>query len=182
MSASTVTTRANRPSLGTAEGVRRTTMASPVGQLTLYAGERGLRAVLWPGEADAFGLDVSEMIASSSDAASGVLRAAVGQLNEYFAGTRRQFDVALDPQGSEFQQAAWKVLSGIAYGTTITYAEQARRMGDVNKSRAVGGANGRNPISIIVPCHRVVGADGTLTGYAGGVEAKRWLLQHEHRA
>lgn len=181
MPAFITTTRTNRPSLGSADGVRCATVSSPVGELTLYASERGLRAVLWPGEADEFGLDVPASGASTTDAASGILRAAMAQLDEYFAGTRRQFDVPLDAQGTEFQQAAWKVLTGIAYGATITYAEQARRMGDVNKSRAVGGANGRNPISIMVPCHRVVGADGTLTGYAGGVDAKRWLLQHEQR-
>jgi methylated-DNA-[protein]-cysteine S-methyltransferase len=101
------------------------------------------------------------------------------QLHEYFSGSRREFEVPLDPHGTEFQKEAWLQLRAIPYGTTITYGEQATRMGDRNKSRAVGAANGRNPISIIVPCHRVVGSTGALTGFAGGVGTKSWLLQHE---
>jgi methylated-DNA-[protein]-cysteine S-methyltransferase len=89
--------------------------------------------------------------------------------------------VPLDPIGTDFQQAAWQVLRGIDYATTITYAEQARRLGDPNKARAVGAANGRNPISIIVPCHRVIGTSGALTGFAGGVDTKHWLLEFERR-
>jgi methylated-DNA-[protein]-cysteine S-methyltransferase len=87
----------------------------------------------------------------------------------------------LRPAGTEFQRAAWDVLRQIPYGTTMTYGEQARALGDMNKARAVGAANGRNPLSIVVPCHRVTGADGTLTGFAGGLDAKRWLLEHERR-
>jgi methylated-DNA-[protein]-cysteine S-methyltransferase len=106
----------------------------------------------------------------------------VRQLQEYFAGNRRDFDLPLDPVGTEFQQQVWHVLRTIPYGETISYGEQARRLGDVNKSRAVGAANGRNPISIIVPCHRVVGSTGKLTGFAGGLDTKAWLLQHERGA
>ncbi len=91
----------------------------------------------------------------------------------------REFDLPLDPVGTDFQQSAWLQLRRIPYGATISYGEQARRLGDVRKSRAVGAANGRNPISIIVPCHRVVGANGALTGFAAGLEAKAWLLRHE---
>ena len=106
-------------------------------------------------------------------------RVAVEQLDDYFAGDRQDFDVPLDPVGTEFQRSAWEALRTIGYGSTISYGEQAARMGDRRKARAVGAANGRNPISIIVPCHRVVGANGALTGFAGGVETKAWLLDHE---
>ena len=102
-----------------------------------------------------------------------------GQLAEYFAGKRRSFSLDLAPAGTEFQLAVWDVLRTIPYGSTISYGEQALRLGDVRKSRAVGAANGRNPISIVVPCHRVIGSDGTLTGYGGGLPRKKWLLEHE---
>jgi methylated-DNA-[protein]-cysteine S-methyltransferase len=103
------------------------------------------------------------------------------QLAEYFAGERQQFDVPLKLAGTPFQQRVWQELVQIPFGTTITYAELARRSGDAQASRAVGHANGRNPISILVPCHRVIGASGKLTGYAGGVEKKEWLLAWERR-
>jgi methylated-DNA-[protein]-cysteine S-methyltransferase len=101
------------------------------------------------------------------------------QLAEYFAGDRREFDLPLHPAGTEFQLRAWAALREIPYGETRSYAKQAAAVGSPNASRAIGLANGRNPISIIVPCHRVVGADGSLTGYGGGLPAKRWLLEHE---
>lgn len=101
------------------------------------------------------------------------------QLAEYFAGSRQQFDLPLRLEGTEFQKLVWEQLQQIPFGETITYAELARRVGEPMASRAVGSANGRNPVSIIVPCHRVIGADGKLTGYAGGVEKKRWLLEWE---
>ena len=103
------------------------------------------------------------------------------QLAEYFAGQRQQFDVPLKLAGTPFQQRVWQELARIPFATTINYAELARRVGQPSASRAVGNANGRNPISIIVPCHRVIGASGKLTGYAGGVERKKWLLDHEAR-
>ena len=103
------------------------------------------------------------------------------QLAEYFAGERQEFDVPLKLAGTPFQQRVWRELVRIPFGTTITYAELARRIGQPTASRAVGHANGRNPISILVPCHRVIGADGKLTGYAGGVEKKQWLLAWERR-
>jgi methylated-DNA-[protein]-cysteine S-methyltransferase len=105
--------------------------------------------------------------------------AAVEQLAEYFAGRRRTFDVPLRLDGTPFQQRVWRELVRIPYGRTITYAELARRVGNPSASRAVGNANGRNPVSIIVPCHRVIGADGRLTGYAGGGDVKRRLLEWE---
>ena len=165
------------PGLGNTVDLSRTTMSSPVGELTLIASPRGLRAVLWPNE-----LDEPERLPTADDgdpAAAVVLREAIIQLSEYFAGDRHEFDLPLDPVGTDFQQSAWMQLRQIPYGVTISYGEQARRLGDVRKSRAVGAANGRNPISIIVPCHRVIGANGSLTGFAAGLEAKSWLLRHE---
>jgi methylated-DNA-[protein]-cysteine S-methyltransferase len=110
-----------------------------------------------------------------------VLDAAVTQLAEYFAGERTEFDLPLAPDGTAFQLSAWAVLREIPFGDTITYGEQAVRLGDPNKARAVGAANGQNPIPIVVPCHRVVGSTGKLTGFAGGLDTKAWLLAHERR-
>lgn len=106
-------------------------------------------------------------------------RAAVEQLAQFFAGERREFDLVLDPAGTPFQQRVWMALREIPYGETRSYADIANALGSPTATRAVGAANGRNPIGIVVPCHRVIGADGSLTGYAGGVENKRWLLDHE---
>jgi methylated-DNA-[protein]-cysteine S-methyltransferase len=154
-----------------------TTMSTPVGELTLVASPRGLRAVLWPNERPGR-VPMVDGIGGNSDA-DAILAESVRQLQEYFAGDRFAFDLPLDPEGTEFQQQVWQVLRTIPYGQTISYGEQASRLGDKNKSRAVGAANGRNPISIIVPCHRVVGSTGKLTGFAAGVDVKAWLLQHE---
>lgn len=154
-----------------------TTIDSPVGLLTIVASDIGLRAVLWPTESpQRVPLDDAE-----DGAAHPILIAAVRQLDEYFDGQRRDFDLPLDPAGTEFQQSAWMALRAIPYGTTVSYGEQAEQMGDKRKARAVGAANGRNPISIIVPCHRVVGSNGALTGFAGGIDTKDWLLSHERR-
>ena len=101
------------------------------------------------------------------------------QLGAYFAGERREFDLLLDPEGTDFQKRVWLQLRRIPFGQTISYGELARRVGDPNASRAVGAANGMNPISIIVPCHRVIGSAGQLVGFGGGVETKRWLINHE---
>ena len=108
-----------------------------------------------------------------------VLREACAQLEAYFAGRRRVFDLPLDAQGTEFQRAVWSALQEIPFGETRSYKDLATRVGRPQAVRAVGAANGRNPLSIIVPCHRVIGADGTLMGYASGTERKKWLLQHE---
>jgi methylated-DNA-[protein]-cysteine S-methyltransferase len=113
------------------------------------------------------------------DRDGGPLPLAARQLDEYFAGRRRDFDLPLRLEGTAFQQRVWHALQEIPYGATWSYGEQAKRIGNPNASRAVGLANGRNPISILVPCHRVIGADGSLTGYGGGVERKHWLLAHE---
>lgn len=119
--------------------------------------------------------------AESSAAAGDAQEAAVvqDQLDEYFAGGRQRFDIPLAPQGTEFQRRVWGELLRIPHGRTTTYSELAARLGDPQAVRAVGRANGANPIWLVIPCHRVVGADGSLTGYAAGLEVKRWLLQHE---
>jgi methylated-DNA-[protein]-cysteine S-methyltransferase len=161
--------------------MRRRVLPSPVGELTLVASARGLRAVLWVDDeerrvASAAGPQVG--FADDAEAERN-LDVAVAQLHEYFAGDRTEFDVPLDPQGTQFQLAVWKTLQTIPFGRTMSYGEQARTLGDVRKARAVGGANGRNPLSIFVPCHRVVGSNGKLTGFGGGLSAKAWLLDHE---
>lgn len=107
------------------------------------------------------------------------LLAATRQLDDYFAGKRRAFDLPLDMAGTDFQRAVWQQLVAIPFGQSITYGQQAQRMGKPNATRAVGTANGRNPVSIVVPCHRVIGASGAMTGYAGGLERKRYLLALE---
>ena len=108
------------------------------------------------------------------------LRECVLQLKEYFQGKRTSFNLLLNPQGTKFQKLVWKGLSTIPYGKTISYLAQSKKIGDIKAVRAVAAANGKNPISIIVPCHRVIGSDGSLTGYAGGVWRKKWLLDFEN--
>lgn len=155
------------------------TMDSPVGKLRLIAGDSGLRAILWGAEdaARIASIDESELVEGSIP----VLDRAVAQLEEYFAGTRREFNLPLDPLGTPFQQSAWMVLRTIPYGRTISYGQQALQLGDPNKARAVGAANGKNPLSIVVPCHRVIGSTGQLTGFAAGLDVKSWLLDHERQ-
>lgn len=113
------------------------------------------------------------------DARHPVLRQAKRELAEYFAGRRKRFDVALDPQGSVFQRSIWKAISKVGFGRTLTYGELAQRAGHPGSARAAGAATGRNPLSVIVPCHRIMGANGSLTGYAGGLSRKRALLELE---
>jgi methylated-DNA-[protein]-cysteine S-methyltransferase len=142
---------------------------SPIGDLLLTAEGGALTAVHM------------EPLAERPEASgrNPVLTAARKQLDRYFAGRMTEFDLPLAPAGSPFAQQVWLELQQIPFGQTVTYAELARRLGRPGHFRAVGSANGRNPISIIVPCHRVVGANGSLTGYGGGIERKRWLLDHE---
>ena len=108
-----------------------------------------------------------------------IIREAKNQIGEFFAGKRKEFELPLKPEGSNFQLSVWKELTRIPFGKTITYGELAKRIGKPDAPRAVGLANGKNPISIIVPCHRVIGASGKLTGYGGGLDRKEWLLAHE---
>ena len=147
------------------------TMSSPVGELRLVASPTGLRSVLWENEQ----ADLDDVVRADSV----ILDSAVRELTEYFAGERRRFQTPLDPVGTPFQQSVWRVLSTIPFGHTMSYGDQARALGDARKARAVGAANGRNPIPIIVPCHRVIGSNGSLTGFAAGVGIKKILLDFE---
>jgi methylated-DNA-[protein]-cysteine S-methyltransferase len=156
--------------------------ATPVGVLTLIASDRGLRAVLWEGDSpERAGLDTVTTSPSRDAGASAgkTLREAATQIDEYFASDRRSFELQLDLEGTDFQLAAWQALADIPFGETRSYAQQAEAIGRPTAVRAVGAANGRNPISIVLPCHRVVGANGSLTGFAGGIDVKRRLLDHE---
>jgi methylated-DNA-[protein]-cysteine S-methyltransferase len=149
-----------------------TTVESPVGELLLTSDGTSLTRLLFaPFEVDPLW----------SEAPCPVLDAAVAQLREYFAGERTTFDLPLEPAGTPFQQTVWLALRDIPYAETINYGQLALRVGNRNASRAVGLANGRNPISIVVPCHRVIGANGSLTGYGGGLDRKRLLLDLERR-
>lgn len=146
---------------------------SPVGRLLLVADEGGLRELLFERGRTAPAIDASW---KNNDR---FLREAIRQLRAFFAGERQHFDLELNPQGTGFQQRVWRALQEIPFGETISYRELARRLGNPAASRAVGLANGSNPIAIIIPCHRVIGSNGTLTGYGGGLENKRWLLDFE---
>jgi len=115
-----------------------------------------------------------------SSTISSILKESVSQLNEYFEGKRTHFTFKLNPQGTEFQQKVWKGLLEIPFGKTMTYMELSKKLGDVKAIRAVASANGKNPLWIVVPCHRVIGTDGSLTGYAGGLWRKKWLLEYEN--
>jgi methylated-DNA-[protein]-cysteine S-methyltransferase len=108
-----------------------------------------------------------------------VLQEAVSQLSEYFEGKRTNFDLKLNPKGTEFQQKVWKALQEIPYGKTVSYMDQTKKLGDIKAIRAVASANGKNPLWIVIPCHRVIGTNGSLTGYAGEIWRKKWLLEHE---
>ncbi|PTX64203.1 methylated-DNA-[protein]-cysteine S-methyltransferase [Kordia periserrulae] len=116
----------------------------------------------------------------NSDAIPVVLKNCIAQLEEYFNGKRTEFDVPLAPKGTEFQQKVWSELRNIPYGKTCSYLDLSKKLGDVKAIRAVAAANGKNPLWIVIPCHRVIGSDGSLTGYAGGLWRKKWLLNHEN--
>lgn len=152
-----------------------TTMDSPLGRLRLVATAHALAAIDFPD-----GL-ISYPDATPASADHTLLDAAIEQLAEYFAGRRSSFDLPLAPAGTAFQHAAWRALADIPYGRTISYTDQARALGRPRAVRAVGAANARNPLPIVLPCHRVIGRDGRLVGYGGGLERKRWLLHHERR-
>ncbi|AWG20737.1 cysteine methyltransferase [Flavobacterium faecale] len=109
-----------------------------------------------------------------------ILQEAVQQLSDYFEGKRIEFDLKLNPKGTDFQQKVWRELENIPFGKTMSYLELSKKLGDVKAIRAVAAANGKNPLWIVVPCHRVIGSDGSLTGYAGGLGRKKWLLEHEN--
>ncbi|ASZ13760.1 methylated-DNA--[protein]-cysteine S-methyltransferase [Chitinophaga pendula] len=146
-------------------------MSTPVGVLKIRGTAAYIDALHFMDEAD--GLDCEE--------APPLLLQCRQQLQEYFDGERQVFDLPVVQPGSEFQQRVWQELLHIPYGVTISYLQQAKRLGDPKSIRAVGTTNGKNQLAIVVPCHRVIGSDGALTGYAGGVWRKRWLLDHERR-
>ncbi|RTY59698.1 methylated-DNA--[protein]-cysteine S-methyltransferase [Pantoea sp. YU22] len=150
-------------------------VSTPVGELKLVASERGLAAILWKND-DPHG---SRFLPQTRDEAHPVLIEAERQLREYFAGERRCFTLPLDFVGTEFQKKVWNALVAIPFGETRSYSEIARQIGHPQAVRAVGAANGRNPLSIVAPCHRVIGANGKLTGFAGGLEVKAFLLDLE---
>jgi len=154
--------------------VHTTFTDSPVGPLFLAAGETGMHAIEFRGN--------RHPVKRGTDWREGdnaVLRRARRQLDEYFAGKRRAFDLPLSPAGTEFQRSVWTTLATIPYGETISYAQLASRIGRPGAVRAVGAANGRNPLPIVLPCHRVIGADGSLTGFGGGLPTKQFLLKLE---
>ncbi len=153
---------------------------SPVGVLSLVASERGLRAVLWPQDSTEEQIH-RVRLGKQSFRSTPVLDDAEQQLDEYFAGTRMAFDLLLDLQGTEFQREVWLSLADVGFGKTRSYGEQAGRLGRPKATRAVASANGKNPLSIVLPCHRIVGANGSLTGFAGGLGNKAFLLDHERQ-
>ncbi len=143
---------------------------SPLGRLKLTAGPKALLKVSF----------TNKSITDKSNAVKNdILDQTVRQLEEYFAGERTTFDLPLSPAGTQFQQKVWRILRDIPFGQTTTYGNISEKLGDSNAVRAVGTANGQNPIPIIIPCHRVLGSGQKMTGYSGGIDRKRWLLKHE---
>jgi methylated-DNA-[protein]-cysteine S-methyltransferase len=151
---------------------------TPVGKLKLVASDAGLAAILWENDRE----DRVKLGAMTEQSDHPVLAEAKRQLDDYFAGQRTQFDLPLDFHGTDFQKSVWAALLTIPAGETRSYADIAAQIGRPGACRAVGTANGKNPISIVAPCHRVIGSDGSLTGFAGGLEGKKFLLELEQRA
>lgn len=143
-------------------------ISSPIGLLHITGDDEGVQEVTFLTDNE----PISTIIPDS-------LSTCVAQLSEYFDGKREDFDLKLNPQGTEFQRKVWEILLEIPFSKTRSYLEQSKVFGDVKAIRAVASANGKNPIAIIIPCHRVIGSDGSLTGYAGGKWRKQWLLNHE---
>ena len=148
-------------------------ISTPVGRLRLAGDEKGLRSISFQNR---FRAAAPAETAPSTEAP---FREAISQLEAYFAGELRRFELRLAPEGTPFQREVWSALTAIPYGETVSYGELARRLGRPAASRAVGAANGQNPIPIVIPCHRVIGADGSLTGFGGGLAIKRRLLDLE---
>jgi methylated-DNA-[protein]-cysteine S-methyltransferase len=159
-------------------GFSRRTYEAPFGVLTVVGSDRGIRFVMFNNDAHPKPL---EQLQISDTEIHDTVNVAISQLEEYFDGSRRSFDLPLDLRGTEFQVEAWNALAEIPYGHTASYGQQAASIGRPKAVRAIGGANGRNPVAIVLPCHRIVGADGSLTGFGGGIEVKKWLLDHEQR-
>jgi methylated-DNA-[protein]-cysteine S-methyltransferase len=150
-------------------------MESPIGRLKLVTSNKGVVAILWEND-NPRRVRLTELV---EDDHHPMLVKTERQLNEYFSGKRRDFSLDLDMRGTKFQNDVWQALLAIPFGETRSYGQLAKQLGNENATRAVGAANGRNPISIIVPCHRVIGASGKLTGFAGGLDAKAYLLDLE---
>lgn len=154
----------------------RARITTPFGELTVVASDVGVRYVMFENDAHPKSFVNMSIV---DDASHHVVALAVQQLNEYLAGDRTSFAVPLDLVGTEFQVQAWRALAAIPFGSTATYAQQAASIGRPTATRAIGAANGRNPVVVVLPCHRVIGADGSLTGFGGGLPVKKWLLEHE---
>lgn len=154
----------------------KTLYASPVGDLLLTSDDKAITGILFTDTKQ----ENAEAVADESPLPK-VMLACIQQLDEYFAGTLRTFNISFKQQGTPFQQSVWKALCQIPYGHTWSYLALAKYIGNQKSIRAVGTTNGKNQISIIVPCHRVIGSDGNLTGYGGGLWRKKWLLEHEQR-
>lgn len=152
--------------------MHRHTFPSPIGSLTLYEQNNAIVKLVFEDE---------PITLPAKDSETDLLNKAAKQLNEYFAGIRTVFDLRLNPNGTEFQKSVWSTLANIPYAQTKTYGDIAREIMNPHASRAVGNANNRNPIPIIIPCHRIIGASGDLVGYGGGLERKQYLLHLEHR-
>ena len=150
------------------ENIFKTTIETPIGYLELTANRNFLLSVSFTND-----------IVQTSDFQPDILKETIRQLDEYFKGARKEFNLKLKTAGTDFQIKVWEQVKKVAYGRTVSYLDIAIKTGSKNNTRAVGLANGRNPIPIIIPCHRVIGVNGKLTGYAGGLERKIWLLQHE---
>jgi len=158
-------------------GFSRRIFEAPFGVVTVVGSDLGIRFVMFDNDAHPKPL---EKLRISDTEIHDSVNSAITQLKEYFDGSRRDFELSLDLQGTEFQVAAWNALAEIPYGRTASYGQQAASIGRPKAVRAIGGANGRNPVAIVLPCHRIVGADGSLTGFGGGIAVKKWLLGHEH--
>ncbi|HEY6341450.1 MAG TPA: methylated-DNA--[protein]-cysteine S-methyltransferase [Bryobacteraceae bacterium] len=152
-------------------------LETPIGKLLIAGDGETVRIIAFPKNGRA-----RDPQPGWIEGSTGATEETVRQLREYFAGRRREFELPLDPEGTEFQKNVWRELQGIPYGRTISYGELARRIGNPKASRAVGAANGANPIPIVIPCHRVIGANGKLTGFGGGLPIKEKLLDLESRA
>tara|TARA_R110001632_G_scaffold6324_5_gene25892 strand:+ start:73344 stop:73832 length:489 start_codon:yes stop_codon:yes gene_type:complete len=152
--------------------IKTTYYKTPIGIAEIVGNEHGIQSISV--------LDESTVSLEITRDIPVCLKDCVIQLEEYFKGKRTEFDLQLNPQGTIFQQSVWKELSNIPFGKTRSYLEQSKQLGDPKAIRAVASANGKNPIGIIIPCHRVIGSDGSLTGYASGIWRKKWLLDHEN--
>lgn len=153
------------------EPIFLTQLDSPIGSLTIEASEKGLTEIRLP--------NTSTQRKTKNQATNLMLRDALAQLKAYFHGELKSFTLPLFPRGTDFQQRVWQQVQTVTYGETVSYAQIAKAIGKPTASRAVGMAVGRNPLPIVVPCHRIIGSNGSLTGFAGGLETKRWLLTHE---